>query len=134
MKTSFTLGLSRWIPLLLLASMAAVPAVAALFEQPFWTAFFARILIYAVAASALKLALGYGGLVSFGHALFLGIGAYAVGLCAFHGIDSGWLHLGVAVVVAALVGLVVGTISLRTFGMAFIMITLAFAQMAISCS
>ncbi|MDP3821037.1 MAG: branched-chain amino acid ABC transporter permease [Burkholderiales bacterium] len=129
MKTSFAFRPSRWIPLLLLASLAAVPAVAAGFEQPFWIAFFARILIYAVAATALNLALGYGGLVSFGHALFLGIGAYAVGLCAFHGIGSGWVHLLVAVVAAALIGLLVGAISLRTSGMAFIMITLAFAQM-----
>ncbi|MEQ1684883.1 MAG: branched-chain amino acid ABC transporter permease [Burkholderiaceae bacterium] len=129
MKTSFAFRPSRWIPLLLLAALAAVPAVAAGFEQPFWIAFFARILIYAVAATALNLALGYGGLVSFGHALFLGIGAYAVGLCAFHGIGSGWVHLLVAVVAAALIGLLVGTISLRTSGMAFIMITLAFAQM-----
>ena len=120
---------SRWIPLLLMAALAAVPAVAAALNQPFWTAFFARILIYAVAASALNLALGYGGLVSFGHALFLGIGAYAVGLCAAHGIASGWLHLLFALVTAAGVGLVVGAISLRTSGMAFIMITLAFAQM-----
>ena len=129
MKTPFAFRPSRWIPLLLLASLAAVPALASGFGQPFWTAFFARILIYAVAATALNLALGYGGLVSFGHALFLGIGAYAVGLCAFHGIGSGWLHLGVAVVAAAVIGLVVGVISLRTSGMAFIMITLAFAQM-----
>ena len=120
---------SRWIPLLLLVSLVAVPALAAGFEQPFWTAFFARILIYAIAASALNLALGYGGLVSFGHALFLGVGAYAVGLCAHHGLGSGWLHLGVAVAAAAAIALVVGAISLRTSGMAFIMITLAFAQM-----
>ena len=129
MKTSFAFQPSRWIPLLLLASLAAVPALATGLEQPFWIAFFARILIYAVAATALNLALGYGGLVSFGHALFLGIGAYAVGLCAFHGVGNGWIHLLVAVAVAAAVGLVVGAISLRTSGMAFIMITLAFAQM-----
>jgi branched-chain amino acid transport system permease protein len=129
MKTSFALRPSIVIPLLLLASLATVPAVAAVLGQPFWTAFFARIVIYAVAASALNLALGYGGLVSFGHSLFLGIGAYAVGLCAFHGIGSGWIHLLVAVAAAAGVGLVVGVISLRTSGMAFIMITLAFAQM-----
>ena len=129
MKTSLAFRPSRWIPQVLLLAMVAVPVVAASFEQPFWTAFFARILIYAVAASALNLALGYGGLVSFGHALFLGVGAYAVGLCAHHGIASGWLHLGVALVVAAGIAWVVGAISLRTSGMAFIMITLAFAQM-----
>ncbi len=120
---------SRWMPLLLLALLALVPAWASAYEQTFWIAFFARILIYAIAASALNLALGYGGLVSFGHALFLGVGAYAVGLSAFHGVSSGWVHLGVAILVAGLLAWVVGTISLRTSGMAFIMITLAFAQM-----
>jgi branched-chain amino acid transport system permease protein len=129
MNPVFAIRPSSWPPILLLAALVAVPVVAAAFEQAFWTAFFARILIYAIAASALNLALGYGGLVSFGHALFLGIGAYAVGLCAHHGVGSGWVHLGVAVVAAAGVGLLVGTISLRTSGMAFIMITLAFAQM-----
>jgi hypothetical protein len=129
MNVSLDFRPSRWIPLLLLLALAGVPTVAAGMEQPFWTAFFARILIYAIAASALNLALGYGGLVSFGHALFLGVGAYAVGLSAFHGLGSGWLHLGFALAAAALVGLVVGAISLRTSGMAFIMITLAFAQM-----
>jgi branched-chain amino acid transport system permease protein len=120
---------SRWLPLLLLAALLAVPVLAGALGQPFWIAFFARILIYAVAASALNLALGYGGLVSFGHALFLGVGAYAVGLSAFHGVGSGWIHLLLAVSVAAVLGLAVGAISLRTSGMAFIMITLAFAQM-----
>ena len=129
MSLSLDFRPSRWIPLLLLMALAGVPAVAAGTEQPFWTAFFARILIYAIAASALNLALGYGGLVSFGHALFLGVGAYAVGLSAFHGLGSGWLHLGFALAAAAVVGMVVGAISLRTSGMAFIMITLAFAQM-----
>ncbi len=129
MKTPLGLRPSSWIPLLLLVALAAVPALAAAADQPFWIAFFARILIYAVAASALNLALGCGGLVSFGHALFLGVGAYAVGLSAHHGLASGWLHLGVALLAAALIGLVVGAISLRTSGMAFIMITLAFAQM-----
>lgn len=120
---------SRWLPLALLVLLLAVPAVSAQLDQPFWTAFFARILIYAIAASALNLALGYGGLVSFGHALFLGIGAYAVGLCAFHGVGNGWLHVGLALLASAVVGWAVGTVSLRTSGMAFIMITLAFAQM-----
>ena len=113
----------------LFAGLAAVPLVAGALEQPFWTSFFARILIYAIAASALNLALGYGGLVSFGHALFMGLGSYAVALPAFHGIDSGWLHLALCLGGSALVALAVGAISLRTSGMGFIMITLAFAQM-----
>jgi len=114
---------------LLFAALAAVPFVANAIGQPFWVSFFARIVIYAIAASALNLALGYGGLVSFGHALFMGLGSYAVALPAFHGIDSGWAHLALCVAGSALVALAVGAISLRTSGMAFIMITLAFAQM-----
>jgi branched-chain amino acid transport system permease protein len=117
------------VPLLLLFALAAAPAVAQLTEQPFYLAFFARIIIYAIAASALNLALGFGGLVSLGHALFLGLGAYSVAIPAFHGIDNGWVHLLCCVLVCGLVGLVTGAISLRTSGIGFIMITLAFAQM-----
>ncbi|WP_371820279.1 branched-chain amino acid ABC transporter permease [Verticiella alkaliphila] len=73
--------------------------------------------------------LGFGGMVSLGHALFFGIGAYSVAIPAFHGIDSGWVHLIVTIVACAGVGLVTGAISLRTTGIGFIMITLAFAQM-----
>ncbi|HEY9063910.1 MAG TPA: branched-chain amino acid ABC transporter permease [Burkholderiaceae bacterium] len=113
----------------LFAGLAAVPFVASAIAQPFWVSFFARIVIYAIAASALNLALGCGGLVSFGHALFLGLGSYAVALPAFHGVAHGWWHLAWCVGGSALVALAVGAISLRTAGMAFIMITLAFAQM-----
>lgn len=118
-----------FVPLLLLVGFGVVPFVATAIEQPFWISFFARILIYAIAASALNVALGYGGLVSFGHALFMGLGSYAVALPAFHGIGSGWVHLALCVGGSVLVAFAVGAISLRTSGMAFIMITLAFAQM-----
>ena len=117
------------VPLLLLAALALVPVVATMADQPFYIAFFARILIYAIAASALNLALGFGGLVSLGHALFLGLGAYSVAIPAFHGIDNGWIHLAVCIVSCGVVGLLTGAISLRTSGIGFIMITLAFAQM-----
>lgn len=117
------------VPLLLLAFLALVPLAAGLADQPFYVAFFARIIIYAIAASALNVALGFGGLVSLGHALFLGMGAYSVAIPAFHGIDSGWVHLAVCVASCGLVGLFTGAISLRTTGIGFIMITLAFAQM-----
>jgi branched-chain amino acid transport system permease protein len=117
------------VAVVLFGAFAAVPFIATAIEQPFWISFFARILIYAIAASALNLALGYGGMVSFGHALFMGLGSYAVALPAFHGVGSGWVHLALCVSVSALVALAVGAISLRTSGMAFIMITLAFAQM-----
>ena len=126
---SSRLASSSILPVLLLVGFAAVPFVATALDQPFWISFFARILIYAIAASALNLALGYGGLVSFGHALFMGLGSYAVALPAFHGIANGWVHLGLCIVACGLVALAVGAISLRTSGMAFIMITLAFAQM-----
>lgn len=120
---------STWVPLLVLALLAAVPFVAHAFDETFYVAFFARIIIYAIAACALNIALGYGGLVSFGHSLFFGLGAYAVGLASFHEIGSGWVHLLLALGVCGLVALVTGAISLRTSGIAFIMITLAFAQM-----
>jgi branched-chain amino acid transport system permease protein len=121
--------ISVMVPLLLFAALILLPFVAQAMEQPFYVAFTARIIIYAVAATALNLALGYGGLVSFGHALFLGLGAYSVAIPAFYGIDSGWVHLAVCIVACGAVGLVTGAISLRTTGIAFIMITLAFAQM-----
>jgi branched-chain amino acid transport system permease protein len=117
------------LPVLLLGALALVPWAASLADQPFYVVFFARMLIYAIAASALNLALGFGGLVSLGHALFLGIGAYSVAIPAYHGIDSGWVHLAVCVASCGLVGLLTGAISLRTTGIGFIMITLAFAQM-----
>jgi branched-chain amino acid transport system permease protein len=121
--------ISVLLPLLLFAALALVPFVAYFMEQPFYVSFFARIIIYAIAATALNLALGYGGLVSFGHALFLGLGAYSVAIPAFHELENGWVHLLISIGVCALVGLITGAISLRTSGIAFIMITLAFAQM-----
>jgi len=118
-----------WLPALVLLGLAAVPTVAALSDDNFLVSFFARVLVYAIAASALNIALGLGGLVSLGHALFLGIGMYSVALPVHFGITSGWVHLAWCIGVCALVGAVTGLISLRTTGIGFIMITLAFAQM-----
>jgi branched-chain amino acid transport system permease protein len=73
--------------------------------------------------------LGYGGMVSFGHAMFFGIGGYAVGILAHHGIASGWIQWPAGIVAAALWAAVIGALSLRTRGLYFIMITLAFAQL-----
>ena len=109
--------------------LALVPPIAALTDQPFYLDLFRRMMIFAIAAVSLDLILGYGGMVSFGHAAYLGIGAYAVGIPAYHGITNGFLQLGLAVAASALVALVIGAISLRTSGVYFIMITLAFAQM-----
>jgi len=122
-----------------------LPPLTRIFGQEYLLSLFSRILIYGLAAASLDLILGYGGMVSLGHAVFMGIGGYAVGILAFHSYESSlfvsWpLHVGgtenallvwpVAVLAAALFGLVTGAICLRTKGMHFIMITLAFAQMA----
>ncbi len=112
-----------------LAGLALVPAVAAAADAPFYTGLFARIMIFAIAAVSLDLILGYGGLISFGHAAYLGIGAYAVGILAFHGIGNGFVHFVAAFLAAAVAALAIGFVSLRTTGVYFIMITLAFSQM-----
>jgi len=88
-----------------------------------------RVMIFAIAALSLDLLVGYGGLVSFGHAAFLGIGAYAVGILAAHGIDDMLISLPVALLGAATFAYVTGAVCLRTKGVYFIMITLAFGQM-----
>ena len=86
-------------------------------------------MVFAIAVVSLDLILGYGGMVSFGHAAYLGIGAYAVAIPSYYGVDNGFLQLPLAVGASALVALVIGAISLRTSGLYFIMITMAFTQM-----
>src|SRR5690606_9397552 len=113
----------------LLLGLALVPLYARSMADPFVVTLITRILIFAIAALSLNLILGYGGLVRFGHALYLGLGVYAPTILSFHGIGNGWLQLLVTLVVCSLVGLFTGSIVLRTTGIAFIMITLAFAQM-----
>ncbi|MGL6110322.1 MAG: branched-chain amino acid ABC transporter permease [Rubrivivax sp.] len=114
---------------LLLVALGLVPLIAQALAEPFWITLFTRILIFALAATGLNLVLGFGAMVSFGHAMYIGIGAYAVGILSFHGVDSGGWQLLAALGIGAVVALAVGAICLRTSGMAFIMITLAFAQM-----
>ncbi len=114
---------------LVLLAMLLLPVVALSLSQPFYITLMTRVMIYAIAACALNLLIGYTGLVSFGQSLFLALGAYAVGIPSFHGLVNGWAHLIIALASAALVAAIVGLIVLRTQGMAFIMITLAFAQM-----
>ena len=113
----------------MLLALAAVPPVAAALGQPFYLDLVRRIMIFAIAALSLNLILGYGGMISFGHAAYLGIGAYAVGVLAHYGISDGFLQFAVAITASALVALVIGAISIRTSGVYFIMITLAFTQM-----
>ena len=112
-----------------LLALALVPPIAGLISQPFYVDLIRRTMIFAIAALSLDLILGYGGLVSFGHAAYLGIGAYAVGVLMHHGIDNGFLQWTLAVVGSALVALVIGAVSIRASGVYFIMITLAFTQM-----
>jgi branched-chain amino acid transport system permease protein len=114
---------------LLLAVLALVPIYAALTGDAFAMTLFTRVLILALGAVSLNLIMGYGGMVSFGHAAYLGIGGYAVGILAKEGIASGFVQWPAAIAASALYALVVGALSLRTRGVYFIMITLAFAQM-----
>jgi branched-chain amino acid transport system permease protein len=109
--------------------LLALPPFVIAIGQPFYLDLVRRILILAIAAVSLNLILGYGGLVSFGHAAYLGIGAYTVGIMGFYGLTSGWLQWPVAIVASALVALAIGAVSIRTSGIYFIMITLAFTQM-----
>ena len=120
---------SHWVTAALLLLLLLVPLYAHVAAEPFAVTFVSRVLVFGLAAISLNLILGYGGMVSFGHALYLGLGAYAMGILAHHGVTSGWTQLLLTVVLCALVGLLTGLVSLRTTGVAFIMITLAFAQM-----
>ena len=121
--------LRRALPWLLLATALALPWIAGALDQSFYISVVRRILIFAIAAASLNFILGYGGMVSLGHAAFFGAGAYTVGALATEGIASAWVAWPLAVAVAALAAVAIGAISLRTRGVYFIMITLAFAQM-----
>jgi branched-chain amino acid transport system permease protein len=113
----------------LILMLVLVPVYAAAAGDVFALTLFTRVVILAMAALSLNLIMGFGGMVSFGHAAYLGIGGYAVGILAKEGIGSGFVQWPVAVAASAFYALVVGALSLRTRGVYFIMITLAFAQM-----
>ena len=113
----------------LLIVLVALPPYAALAGNPFVLSVFTRIVILAIADVSLNLLMGYGGMVSFGHAAYIGVGGYVVGILAKEGISSGFVQWPLALSVSALFALAVGALSLRTRGVYFIMITLAFAQM-----
>ena len=130
--------------IVLMTILVAVPVLAWMSDEPFLVTLATRAVIFAIAGVGLNFALGFGGLVSFGHAAFFGLGGYAMGILAFHAqtytpmmewpfVIEGtkampiiWL---VAIIVSALAALAIGMLSLRTSGAYFIMITLAFAQM-----
>jgi branched-chain amino acid transport system permease protein len=115
--------------LILLVLLAVLPLLTQAFDQRYLLSVGTRVLIWAIAAVSLNLILGYGGMVSFGHAVFFGTGGYAVGILAHHGIASGWIQWPVGIAASALWALLIGALSLRTRGLYFIMITLAFAQL-----
>ena len=108
---------------------ALVPIIATVFDEPYYMNLFARLMIWAIAAISLNLILGYGGMISFGHSLYLGIGAYAVGICSYYGVDSIYVQVPIALGVATIISFLFGGISLRTRGVYFIMITMALTQM-----
>ena len=113
-----------------LVALVGLPWVLQYLDQGFYVSFASRVLIFALAATSLNLVIGFGGMVSFGHAAFFGAGAYSVAVLAESGIVAAGLAWPAAVGVGALLALLIGAISLRTRGVYFIMITLAFAQMA----
>ena len=133
------MGRKRWLTIVVLALLAVLPPLFIWSGNAFWVDLATRLVILSIAAVSLNLVLGYGGMISFGHAAFVGIGAYAVGIPVYHATYgewdaiasySGWFQFPLAVLVAAVFALVTGAICLRTRGVYFIMITMAFAQMA----
>ena len=126
-KSSGTRSGKVYLGMLFLLSIA--PFLFQWTNQPFLLDLLSRGLIIGIAALSLNLILGYGGMISLGHVAYLGIGAYCVGIPAYYDIYSGWIHLSLAVVTCALFALITGAVSLRTKGVYFIMITMAFSQM-----
>lgn len=129
---------SSWLMIAGLLFLAIVPPLTYFTGNEFWLSIFTRLTILSIAAVSLNLVLGYGGLVSFGHAAFLGLGAYSVGIPVHHAINgdfesiattNGLFHIALAIAVSAFYALITGAISLRTRGVHFIMITMAFGQM-----
>lgn len=104
-------------------------AIAHLSGHAIWIDIGSRVLVYGLAAASLDLLVGYAGMVSFGHAVFLLCGGYAVGILAREGVVSGFVQWPVAIVVSAALAAVIGPLALRTGGIYFILLTLAFSQM-----
>ena len=117
------------VPFAIILSLAVAPIITGLIGQPFYVTVISRIMVFALAALGLNLILGYGAMVSFGHSLYIGIGAYSVGILSFYGITNGYAHLAVALGAGLIIATLIGMVCLRTSGIAFIMITLAFGQM-----
>ena len=117
------------LPWLCLVCLIVFPLVAPALNLDFYVSFVRRVLIFALAATSLNFILGYGGMVALGHAAFFGAGAYVAAILSTRGLQQAWLGWPIAMLVSAVLALIVGVVSLRTRGVYFIMITLAFAQM-----
>jgi branched-chain amino acid transport system permease protein len=113
----------------LVAALVVFPLAMSATGQVFYVGVMSRMMIYAIAATSLNLLLGYGGMISFGHAAFVGLGAYTASILIAEGVTSAWLGWPAALAASAVAACLIGAISLRTRGVYFIMITLAFAQM-----
>jgi branched-chain amino acid transport system permease protein len=118
------------LPAVIFLFFALIPVVAHLMSDAYLLSLCGRVMIFAIAAVSLDLLVGCGALISFGHAAFIGLGAYAVGILSAHGMRDALLSLPVALSVSAMFALLTGFVCLRTKGVYFIMITLAFGQMA----
>jgi len=121
--------LARSAAVVALAAAIALPWILRVLGAEYYLGVASRIVVFAIAATSLNLLLGYAGMVSLGHAAFVGLGAYASGVLLAEGVRSWAPHLLATVLVAGVAAAAIGAISLRTRGMYFIMITLAFAQM-----
>ena len=117
------------LPWLCLVCLIVFPLVAPALNLDFYVSFVRRVLIFALAATSLNFILGYGGMVALGHAAFFGAGAYVAAILSTQELQQAWLGWPIAMLVSAALALIVGVVSLRTRGVYFIMITLAFAQM-----
>jgi len=120
---------SRWLIAVAIGAAVVFPFAADALGGGYYVGVATRVMIFALAASSLNLVVGYGGMISFGHAAFFGAGAYSVAILAQEGAVSALAAWPLAVAVSAACALVIGAVSLRTRGLYFIMITLAFAQM-----
>ena len=114
----------------ILILLCFAPFILEAINQPFYLDVLSRALIFVIAVISLNLILGFGGMVSLGHAAYIGIGAYCVGIASYYDYYDGWLHIALTLSVCGLFALITGAISLRTKGVYFIMITMAFSQMA----
>ncbi|WP_338311037.1 branched-chain amino acid ABC transporter permease [Bradyrhizobium sp. TM239] len=117
------------VPLLCFVPLAVVPMLPEALASSFVVALVTRTMIFALAAMSLDFLIGYVGLVSLGHSAFVALGAYSVGLLSFHGHSGLLIHMATAIIAAGGFAIFTGAISLRTRGVYFIMITLAFGQM-----